>query len=110
MPTYLRWIAAVTSAITAQFAYYILVGAIAVGTQNRELSGGIGVLVIFGQVLAGVVPALAVNDWLAKRYPKDMLPRPSQQRDEIAAPPVSAPALPATVRRRSRPSSPSRRP
>ena len=87
MPTYLRWIASVTSAITAQFAYYILVGAIAVGTQNRELSGGIGVLVIFGQVLAGVVPALAVNDWLAKRYPKE-LPRPqSEQRDEVAAPP-----------------------
>ena len=49
MPTYLRWIAALTSGLTAQFAYYIIFGAVAVGTDNKELTGGIGLLRDAGQ-------------------------------------------------------------
>ena len=70
MPTYLRWIAAVTSGITAQFAYFILVGAIAVGTGNTTLGSGAGVAVTLGSTVVSIIPALAVNDWLARRYPK----------------------------------------
>jgi hypothetical protein len=82
MPTYLRWIAAITSGITAQFAYYIIVGAIAIGTDNKELSGGIGVIVTFGNAIVGMLPALAINDWLAKRYPKaEGTPRARQDVD-----------------------------
>lgn len=69
MPRYLRWIAAITAGITAQFAFFIAVGAIAVGTGNTEPGQGVGILVTFGSFLASVLPTLAVNDWLAKRYP-----------------------------------------
>ena len=70
MPTYLRWIAAITSAITAQFAFVMLVGAIAVGTDNTELSGGIGLLVTVGNTAVALIAGLGVNDWLARQYPK----------------------------------------
>lgn len=74
MPTYLRWIAAITSGITAQFAFFMLIGAIAVGTDNTELTGGIGLLVAFGQTIVSLLAGLGVNDWLARRYPKDRAP------------------------------------
>lgn len=70
VPTYLRWIAAITAGITAQFAFFIIAGAIAVGTDNTELGTGAGLIVTFGGFLASVIPTLAVNDWLAKRYPR----------------------------------------
>ncbi len=69
MPRYLRWIAAATSAVMVQFAFFVGVGAVAVGTGNKELSGGIGLLVTLGSTLVPVLVALAVNDWLARRYP-----------------------------------------
>lgn len=71
MPTYLRWIAAITAGVTAQFAFFIAVGAIAVGTGNTEPGEGVGLLVTFGSFLASVLPTLAINDWLAKRYPQE---------------------------------------
>jgi hypothetical protein len=69
VPTYLRWIAAITAGITAQFAFFILVGAIAIGTGNAQPGEGVGLLVTLGSFLVSVIPALAVNDWLLKRYP-----------------------------------------
>lgn len=78
MPTYLRWIAAITAGITARFAYFIAVGAIAVGTDNRELDTGIGILVTFGDLLVTVLPVLGVNDWLARRYPRPASPSDSR--------------------------------
>jgi hypothetical protein len=79
VPTYLRWVAAITAGITAQFAYFIMVGAIAVGTGNTTPGGGIGLLVTLGAFLASVLPTLAVNDWLIKRYPP---PSPRARSDD----------------------------
>jgi hypothetical protein len=70
MPRYLRWIAAITTGIIVQFSFFIAVGAIAVGTNNKELSGGIGLLVSFGNAVIPMLVALAINDWLRTRYPE----------------------------------------
>lgn len=69
MPTYLRWIAALSTGLTVQFIGFIAIGAIAVGTDNRELTGAVGVIVTFVNSFAGMIPAIAVNNWLLKRYP-----------------------------------------
>ena len=80
MPRYLRWIAAVTTGIVIQFAFQVLVLAIAVGSKEGEevtLNGGVGALITFGATVLNVIAALAVNDWLAKRYPVDVSPAPT---------------------------------
>jgi hypothetical protein len=69
MPRYLRWIAAATAGITIQFAFFVFVGALAVGTGKKELSGFVGGLVTFASSIVTTIAALGVNDWLAKRYP-----------------------------------------
>jgi len=74
MPRYLRWIAAATAGITIQFAFFIAVGAVAVGTGNKSLSGFIGALVTFASSMVTIVAALGVNDWLASRYPLERRP------------------------------------
>jgi hypothetical protein len=86
MPTYLRWIAAVTAGITAQFAFFIAAGAIAVGTDNRELGTGAGLIVSLGSFFASVIPTLAVNDWLAKRYPREQAVRREITLDAVQSP------------------------
>ena len=70
MPRYLRWTAALTAGIVIQFAFFIAVGAVAVGTGNKKLTGAIGLLVTFGASLVPMLGALAVNDWLRTRYPE----------------------------------------
>lgn len=70
MPAYLRWIACLSAGLTAQFIYYIAAGALFVGTGNTELEGGtVGLLVTFGNVFAGMIPAVWLNGWLIRRYP-----------------------------------------
>lgn len=82
MPRYLRWIAAATAALVAQFAFFIGVGALAVGTGNRQLTGGTGILVTLGATFIPVVVALAINDWLAARYPPEQAPAGREPRRE----------------------------
>ncbi len=77
MPRYLRWTAAVTAGIVIQFAIQVLFLALLVGTNDRDqvtLSGGVGALITFGAAILNVIAALAVNDWLASRYPVQRLP------------------------------------
>jgi hypothetical protein len=69
MPRYLRWLMAVSTGLTSQFIFFILVGAIALGTNKKELGQGIGLLAVVGATFATVIPALAINDWLANKYP-----------------------------------------
>ena len=72
MPRYLRWIAALTAGIVVQFAIQVLFLAIAVGgNPDKEvtLSGAEGALITFGAAILNVIAALAVNDWLAGKYP-----------------------------------------
>ncbi|HEX9711848.1 MAG TPA: hypothetical protein VGB52_04750 [Actinomycetota bacterium] len=89
MPTYLRWIAAITSGLTAQFALAILGAAIAVGQNEGEvdLRGGLAILITLSSSIVSLLVALGVNEWLARRYPQEGLP-PSEtpQRDGVAAP------------------------
>ncbi len=68
MPRYLRWTAAVTTGIILQFAFFIAVGAVAVGTGNKRLTGAVGLLVTLGSTLVPTIVALAINDWLRERY------------------------------------------
>jgi hypothetical protein len=72
MPRYLRWIAAITAGIVVQFAVQVLFIAIAVGGDTDKevtLSGAEGALITFGAAILNVIAALAVNDWLAGKYP-----------------------------------------
>ena len=69
MPRYLRWIAAATAGITIQFAFFVAVGAIAFGTGEKELKGAVAVIITFVSPILTMIAALAVNDWLAARYP-----------------------------------------
>lgn len=71
MPRYLRWIAAGTAGLVVQFAFFVAVGAVAVGTGRRELSGFAGALITFASIMVTVVTALGINDWLASRYPME---------------------------------------
>ena len=86
MPRYLRWIAAATAGITIQFAFFVAVGAIAFGTGEKELTGWVAVVITFVSPLLTMIAALAVNDWLATRYP--LLPRatavPVERSEEVA--------------------------
>jgi hypothetical protein len=77
MPRYLRWIAALTAGFTVQFAVAFAAGAIAVGTDNENLSVGAGLVISFVLVIASGITSLAVNDWLASKYP---LPRKGEAR------------------------------
>jgi hypothetical protein len=79
MPRYLRWITAVTSAIVIEFALGAAVGAIAIGTKTKELHGGTGFLVALLGIALPIIVALAINDWLAARYPAEA--RPSRSED-----------------------------
>jgi len=71
VPRYLRWIAAVSAGLTAQFAFFMLFAAIAVGTDNKSLDVSVGIAASLGSTFIAILPALAVSDWLAKRYPVD---------------------------------------
>lgn len=69
MPTYLRWIAAITSGITAYFAFSIVTLGIVLGTGRDQVAGAANALVVVGANLTTLLTALAVNDWLIRRYP-----------------------------------------
>ena len=70
MPRYLRWTAAITAGITIQFALQVLFLALVVKVgHHKELSGVGGAFATFFVVIANVISALAVNDWLASKYP-----------------------------------------
>ena len=82
MPRYLRWIAACTAGIVIQFAVQVLFLALFVGVgNNKELSGAAGAFVAFSATVLNVVAALAVNDWLASRYPVEARSAPEKTGD-----------------------------
>lgn len=72
MPTYLRWTAAMTAGVTAYFAFSILSLGIAVATGHKEIEGGPAALLALAAGFVTLLTTLAVNDWLAKRYPKQI--------------------------------------
>jgi hypothetical protein len=80
MPRYLRWIAAISAGIMAQFAFFVVFGAIAIGSGNRNLGQSVGMIATLGSIFVTMIPALAVNDWLSKRYPVEQAPAPAPAR------------------------------
>jgi hypothetical protein len=77
MPRYLRWTAAASAGLTAWFVFVIAFGAIAVGRTTgpaKDLGAGAGLVASFGSFFVPMLTALAVNDWLANRYPKNLPP------------------------------------
>lgn len=71
MPRYLRWIASITTGLIAQIVFQIAVLAAFVGTDRTEVGGGTAAVVTFGATIVNVLVCLAINDWLAARYPVD---------------------------------------
>lgn len=69
MPRYLRWIVAATSGVTAYFVFTMLSLGIVVATGRDTLTGASAGILSFGAALVMLFTALAVNDWLASRYP-----------------------------------------
>lgn len=84
MPRYLRWTAAATAGLILQFAFFVAVGAVAVGTGNKELRGAVGLLVTLGATLVPIIAALGVNDWLRERYGAPEGQRTAAPEDEDA--------------------------
>lgn len=70
VPTYLRFIVAITSGVTAYFAYSILTLGIATASGHKEVSGGLGALLSLGAFVVTLIVALAVSDWIRNRYPR----------------------------------------
>lgn len=75
MPRSLRWFAAVTSGFFVQVLLSFIVGAILTrgGSQTVEVTqrdAGFALLQL-GEIVLNVLIALAVNDWLAARYPRE---------------------------------------
>jgi hypothetical protein len=75
VPTYLRWIAAMTAGISIYFTYTILTYAVFKANDVDTVGKGVGGLVALGAYLWTMLAVLAVNDWLAKRYPTPQGPR-----------------------------------
>jgi FtsH-binding integral membrane protein len=80
VPTYLRWIAALTAGISSYFTYTILTFGIARAAGYTELKGAAGALVVFGAYIVSMVTALGVSDWLAHRYPR----RPARDQRSVS--------------------------
>lgn len=76
VPTYLRWIAALSTGVTAQFIFLIATFPLAgepsgEGAQTVvELTGITGILLTLGNALLGMMAALWVNNWILRRYPR----------------------------------------
>lgn len=85
MPTYLRWIAAMTAGISMYFTYSIATFGIARSQGVSTLTGAGGAVLAFGAWLVTMVTVLGVNDWLAKRYPVVSSPAPERADDETPA-------------------------
>jgi hypothetical protein len=77
VPAYLRWIASLSTGITAQFIFLIatvpLAGDAPTGdaTTVVELTGVTGILLTLGNAILGMLAALWVNNWILKRYPRE---------------------------------------
>jgi hypothetical protein len=88
MPRPLRWTLAVTAGIVVQFAAQVVFLALLVrgrGDGEVTLSGAVGALTTFGATVLNVVAALAMNDWLAGRFPGPA--RPAEEERSGAARP-----------------------
>ena len=59
-----------SAGLTAYFAYAILTLGLAKASGNDTIEGASAGLISLGAGLITMVVALAVNDWLARRYPK----------------------------------------
>ena len=78
MPTYLRWIAAVSTGITVQLIFTLVTYPLGGTTTTTEdgatvfqLSTLAAWVLPLANVLLAMLAALWVNDWIAKRYPRD---------------------------------------
>ena len=81
MPTYLRWIAAMTAGISIYFTFTIATYAVFHAGDVTTVGRGVGGLIALGAYLWTMLAVLAVNDWLAKRYPLVRAPEKQPERD-----------------------------
>ena len=74
MPRYLRYTVAITSSVTAYFAYSILTLGIATATGHETLTKGLAALIGLGSFLVMLLVAMGVSDWIRTRYPTEGAP------------------------------------
>jgi hypothetical protein len=90
MPRSLRWIASITTGIVTQFVFQIAFLALVSHAGKTQLRAD-DPKVAFGSILATIVNlvvALAVNDWLAARYPIEKKTKTSRPVEDLTPPPV----------------------
>jgi hypothetical protein len=81
MPRYLRWIAAMTSGVTAFFIYNMITLGIARASGVHTIHGAAGGLLALGAWVVAMSAVLATEDYLTKRYGFEVA-RPSSERSE----------------------------
>ena len=87
MPRSLRWLASITTGIITQFVFQILVLAIASHGGKVKVNPA-DAKIAFAGIIATVINlimALAVNDWLAKRYPRVRPSEPTRTEESANA-------------------------
>lgn len=78
VPTYLRWIAALSTGITAQLVFFLITYPLGSDGTSTTTSGG-EILEVTGptiflalmNTLLSMSAALLVNNWILRRYPKE---------------------------------------
>jgi hypothetical protein len=92
MPRYLRWIAAMTSGVTAFFIYNMISLGIARASGVHTIHGSAGGLLALGAWVFAMGAVLATEDYLTKRYGFEVVRRSAERSAERPAPDaVSAP-------------------
>ena len=75
-----------TAGVSAYFTWVIATYGIVRALGYKEIGRGPGALVVFGAWIVSMIAALAVSDWLSKRYPKPLPAErdPQPQTDSVA--------------------------
>ena len=81
MPRYLRWIAAMTSGVTAFFIYNMITLGIARASGVHTIHGSAGGLLALGAWVVAMAAVLGTEDYLTKRYGFEVV-RPSRKPSE----------------------------
>jgi hypothetical protein len=79
MPRYLRWIAAMTSGVTAFFIYNMITLGIARASGVHTIHGSAGGLLALGAWIFAMSAVLATEDYLTKRYGFDVAGRSAER-------------------------------
>jgi hypothetical protein len=90
MPRYLRWIASMTSGVTAFFIYNMITLGIARASGVHTIHGSAGGLLALGAWVFAMAAVLGTEDYLTKRYGFEVQRRsPERSEPDSVGSPVS---------------------